>query len=310
MARLTFVAGKGGVGKTTVSCALALHKAAQSPHDSTLLMSTDPAHSLTDMLQVKDKPGAHKLAGVKGRLFLWQIDSQLEFQKFLAENREGVLNIVESGTFFNKEEIAPLLDTTLPGMSEVAGLLAIQKLLESGAYDNIIVDTAPFGHTLRLFELPLHFQKFLNFLEVASSRDALLARRFGGRVTDPSHGFLKRWQDIVRQVKDAFSSDEAEILLVTSPETFSLNEAARSLESLKESVPEIRLGGIVLNRVVVEKSQCPHCRHRAQMVRKAEQFLKRRFPRVPRFTGPDPGNPLLGPALLARFGEALFAGRR
>ena len=53
-------------------------------------------------------------------------------------------------------------------------------------------------------------------------------------------------------MKEAFSPEQAEVLLVTSPETFSLNEAVRSLDALKESAPEMRLGGIVLNRVVVE----------------------------------------------------------
>jgi len=158
--KLTFVVGKGGVGKTTVSCALALHLAARHPRQSTLLMSTDPAHSLADMLEVKDKPGLHRLAGTKGRVFLWQVDSASEFQKFLEQNREGILNIVENGTFFNREEIAPLLDTTLPGMAEVAGLLALRELMESGEHDHIVVDTAPFGHTLRLFELPGHSNAF------------------------------------------------------------------------------------------------------------------------------------------------------
>jgi arsenite/tail-anchored protein-transporting ATPase len=308
VARLTFVVGKGGVGKTTVSCALALHLAAKHPRQSTLLMSTDPAHSLTDMLELKAKPGRQRVAGVKGRLAIWEIDSQREFEKFLAENRDGILKIVENGTFFSREEIAPLLDTTLPGMAEMAGLLAIRELLERGEHDHIVVDTAPFGHTLRLFELPGHFQRFLDFLDVASSRDALLAQRFGGRINTPVHTFLERWQAMVRQVKEAFSAGNAEILLVTTPETFSLNEAVRSLKSLRESAPEMRVGAIVLNRVVTVPSACLHCRRRARLSKKAEGFLKRRFPRVPRLMGPDPGNPLLGRALLARFGQAVFIG--
>lgn len=310
MTRLTFVVGKGGVGKTTVSCALALRLAAQHPRQSTLLMSTDPAHSLMDMLELKAKGGWQRLNGVQGRLSVWQVDSQMEFAKFLAENREGILKIVENGTFFSREEIAPLLDTTLPGMAEVAGLLAIHELLESGEYTHIVVDTAPFGHTLRLFELPAHFQRFLDFLEVASSRDALLAQRFGGRVATPASAFLERWHKIIQQIKKAFGVGSAEILLVTTPETFSLNEAARSLQSLKKSVPEMRVGAIVLNRVVTVPGQCEHCRRRAKSAKAAERFLKDRFPRVPRLIGPDPGNPLLGPALLAKFGAAVFAGRK
>jgi arsenite-transporting ATPase len=308
VAKLTFVVGKGGVGKTTVSCALALHLAARHPRQSTLLMSTDPAHSLADMLEVKDKAGPHRLAGAKGKVSVWQIDSDREFKKFLESNREGILKIVENGTFFNREEIAPLLDTTLPGMAEVAALLALRDLLESGEHDHIVVDTAPFGHTLRLFELPGHFQRFLNFLEVASSRDDLLAQRFGGRVSAPTHTFLERWQATVSQVKEAFSSEQAEVLLVTSPETFSLNEAVRCIDALKESAPEMRLGGIVLNRVVMLGESCPHCRARVVQRKKAVQFLRTKFPRVPRLLGPDPGNPLLGARQLQRFGDIVFAG--
>jgi arsenite/tail-anchored protein-transporting ATPase len=311
VAKLTFVVGKGGVGKTTVSCALALHLAARHPRQSTLLMSTDPAHSLADMLEIKDKAGPHRLAGTKGKVSIWQIDSDREFKKFLEGNREGILKIVENGTFFNREEIAPLLDTTLPGMSEVAGLLALRDMLESGEHDHIVVDTAPFGHTLRLFELPGHFQRFLNFLEVASSRDDLLAQRFGGRASGPTHGFLEKWQATVRQVKDAFSADQAEVLLVTSPETFSLNEAVRCVDALKESAAEMRLGGVVLNRVVTSADKdCPRCRARALQSKKAVQFLKQKFPRVPRLLGPDPGNPLLGVRQLQRFGDVVFAGAR
>lgn len=302
--------GKGGVGKTTVSCALALHLAARHPRQSTLLMSTDPAHSLADMLEIKDKTGPHRLAGIKGKVSVWQIDSDREFKKFLEGNREGILNIVENGTFFNREEIAPLLDTTLPGMSEVAGLLALRDMLESGEHDHIVIDTAPFGHTLRLFELPGHFQRFLNFLEVASSRDDLLAQRFGGRTSRPAHGFLDKWQATVRQVREAFSADQAEVLLVTSPETFSLNEAVRCVDALKESASEMRLGGIVLNRVVVSVESCQRCRARVLQGKKAVQFLKQKFPHVPRLIGIDPGNPLLGAPQLQRFGDMVFAGVR
>ena len=311
VARLTFVVGKGGVGKTTVSCARALHLAARDSSQSVLLMSTDPAHSIADMLQAESQAGPHALADAKGKLSIWQVDSQSEFQKFLEHNREGILNVIENGTFFSREEIAPLLDTTLPGMSEVAGLLALREMLERGEHDHIVVDTAPFGHTLRLFELPGHFQRFLNFLEVASSRDELLAQRFGGRTGgNNKNSFIQDWQETVRQVKEAFTAGEAEILLVTSPEDFSLNEAVRCMDALKESSADMHLGGIVLNRVVIDAEGCSHCRLRLRQGKKAIKFLKSHFPRVRRLIGPDPGNPLLGPAQLLKFGETVFAGRK
>jgi arsenite-transporting ATPase len=309
MARLTFVVGKGGVGKTTVSCAYALHLAARKPRESILLISTDPAHSLADVLEVQLKSTPKRITRNQGNLSAWQIDADREFRKFLSGNRDAMLTIVESGTFFSKEEIAPLLDTTLPGMAEVSGLLAIQELLDSGGHDHIVIDTAPFGHTLRLFELPSHFQRFLNFLTVASSRDVLLAEQFGGHANAPSQAFLERWEGTVRQVREAFTSKEAEIFLVTTPETFSLNEAVRSLAVLDQSVPEMRVSAIVLNRVIRRTKECLYCRSRADLVGQAQQFLRQRFPAIPRFIGPDPGNPILGVKLLRRFGAAVFENR-
>ena len=304
--------GKGGVGKTTAACALALHRAAQHPTSSVLLMSTDPAHSLADTLQIKLGATVKRLSKVRGKIAAWQIDSEKEFHKFLAGNRAGILDIVERGTLFSKEEIAPLLDTTLPGMAEVAALLAIQELLESDEYDHIVVDTAPFGHTLRLFELPGHFQRFLDFLDVASGRDAWLAARFGGRATTPAQAFLERWQTALDRVKGAFGAQNADVLLVTTPETFSLNESARSIEALRKSVPEMKVSGIVLNRVIEEDQggACAHCRSRSQMAARASRWLKARFSRIPIMAGPDPGNPLLGPELLRRFGATVFTHAR
>jgi arsenite-transporting ATPase len=110
-------------------------------------------------------------------------------------------------------------------------------------------------------------------------------------------------------LKEAFSAEQAEVMLVTSPESFSLNEAVRCVAALKESAPEMRLGGIVLNRVVVKAEDCRRCRYRARLAKQAVQFLQRKFPRVPRLIGPDPGNPLLGTERLQRFGAAVFGGR-
>jgi arsenite/tail-anchored protein-transporting ATPase len=326
--RLTFVVGKGGVGKTTAACALALQLGAKHRREKVLLMSTDPAHSLWEMLERSSHPsalsnqqrganqkarsrgksdrGAERLRAAEGQLWVWEVDSTREFEKFLAGNRDSILEIVEQGTFFSKEEIAPLLDSTLPGMAEVAGLLAIEDLIAREAYDHIVVDTAPFGHTLRLFELPGQFQKFLNFLEVASRRDALLAERFGGRLWRTGNPFVERWRETVKGLQDAFSAKQAEIVLVTSPETFSLKEAERSMQALEGSHEGMALARIVLNRVVTDAGTCSRCKRRKKMADRAMRWLKQHFARTPVLLGPDPGNPILGPAQLRRFGEVVF----
>src|SRR5438270_12143657 len=115
---LSFFIGKGGVGKTTLASAFALHSAAQKRKTRpTLLISTDPAHSVADIFQTKlgDSPRAISFAN-KNRLWLWQVNAQRELGKFLSKYREAIFSIVESGSISSGKEIAPLIDATLPGM--------------------------------------------------------------------------------------------------------------------------------------------------------------------------------------------------
>src|SRR5579863_3415065 len=177
--RFTFFVGKGGVGKTTVSSAYALYRAAQRPHSKVLLLSTDPAHSLADVLQnsLNNKP---RRLRAKGELWARQIDPARPIHAFLDREGGAILALLNKGSLFTGDELEPLLDTSLPGMSELAALLAIDELL-AGSYDEVVVDTAPMGHTIRLFEMPEHFARFLAVLDAAAERDVILARHFGGR---------------------------------------------------------------------------------------------------------------------------------
>lgn len=310
MPQLSFFVGKGGVGKTTVSAAFAVHTAVRNPKKKVILLSTDPAHSTADMLEVKVAPGTEPTR-VKlpkpGNLSLWQIDAESLFRNFLSPYREPVLQLIESGTLFTKEEIEPLLDSTLPGMAEVSGLLAIHELLQRGEYDHIVVDTAPIGHTLRLFELPQHFQQFLDFLDLAGSRDQWLAQRFGGRTAGIKAAFVEHWQQMVSALINALASEESQVAMVTSPEIFSLNEAVRTADQLESGSSGLKVGSLILNRVVTQKSKCKRCNARAKTIADAQSFLKKNFPRVPVLLGEDPGQPILGAKSLLAFGESVFA---
>jgi arsenite-transporting ATPase len=170
--KLALFIGKGGVGKTTVSAAYALHSAARHQKSAILLLSTDPAHSLSDILgqDFGDQPQKMRLPR-KGRLDVWQVNAEKQFRGFLDSHKDKLLSILEGGSIFSRSDIEPLLDTTLPGMAEMAALLAISDALASGKYDRIVVDTAPIGHTLRLFALPQYFSSFLDILDLAASRD-------------------------------------------------------------------------------------------------------------------------------------------
>lgn len=305
VAGISFFVGKGGVGKTTVAAAHAVWWARRHPRQPVLLLSTDPAHSLADVFGTPFGNRPRRLSAARGQLFVWQVDAQRQFRRFLGRYRDAILEVVAAGTIFSRDEIAPLLDTTLPGMAEISALLALEQLLSSGRYAHLVVDTAPIGHTLRLFELPEHFARLLDFLDTAASRDRVLAQHFGGRVS-LSRPFLEEWRGMVRRVQQALAGDDARLVLVTTPESFALNESVRVAAQLREAVPDLSITDIVLNRVVSHPGMCAVCRDRARATKSAVSFLRRKFPAARHLSGGDPGGPILGAASLASFGAHVF----
>jgi len=309
VARLALFVGKGGVGKTTVSAAYAVHQALQHPRDAILLLSTDPAHSLSDIFQ---RPLSSKVTGArlqKGKLQVWQVDAEKQFRAFLNNRRVEILSILERGSIFSQEEIEPFLDATLPGMAEMAALLAIDDALQSGRYAHVVVDTAPFGHTLRLFEMPEHFRRFLAFLKFAASRDQVLAAHFGGSAQLVGEPLLSDWTRTVEQLLRAFRQ-QAEIFLVTTPEQFALNESLRCSEALRKLSPPLEISSLILNRAVVNGGGCRSCRKRQQATRDAGMLLKKSFAKSRLFVGQDSGAPVVGVEGLKVFGAHVFCGKR
>src|SRR5215469_3743379 len=302
---LIFFLGKGGVGKTTIAAAYACWRAHSNRRQRVLLLSTDPAHSLGAVLDRKLPP---KLIAVsiskRAQLAVHEIDAEQRFRKFLDRYREPLIAAIESGTVFTREEIQPLLSSTLPGMAEMAGLLAIDDALQSGRFDCVVVDTAPFGHTLRLFQLPESFQKLLRFLEISSSRDAILAAHFGGRVPAPSP-LLGEWRQILESLLIDLRQ-RARLVLVTTPEMFALQESLRVGALMRAMSPPLQFEELVLNRMVDRDSRCPTCKAQYREGMGARALLRREFPRLPLRHAPDDGAPILGPARLVRLGQQVF----
>jgi arsenite-transporting ATPase len=304
---LAFFVGKGGVGKTTVSAAYALRAASRKSSKPVLLISTDPAHSLGDVLRTRlGKTPAYVKLAARRRLCVWELNSAALFREFLDEHRVELVETIESGSFFTREEIAELLETTLPGMAEIAALLAIQSAVDSRRYSKIVVDTAPFGHTLRLFSLPDQFLRLLNFLELAGERERVLAQHFGGRVGESKAKFVTEWRTRLRRLERLLM--EAKLFLVTSPETFALNESVRAIAELRKSNPQVQVADIILNRAIRGESRCAVCRTRRKASRQAQGFLKRKFRGARIHLGEDPGFPIVGVRELRQFARHVFSG--
>ena len=309
MSELTFFVGKGGVGKTTLSAAFAVHLASASRKSKVLLVSTDPAHSLGDVLGKKlgNRPTAALGKGAP-RLTVWQIDSEKLFRNFLRERRDELVRTIERGSLFMRDEISALLDSALPGLAEIAALLAIHDAMRSGWYSSIVVDTAPFGHTLRLFGLPEQFTKLSDLLEIAGERDQVLATHFGGTTLPPESVVVQDWRTSLESVRASFR--EAKLILVTTAERFALNESSRCLRELQTSDHSMDLDAVVLNRVSGARGECPACRRRFQEGRQAQRWLRKEFPKAKFYVAEDPGFPIVGVPQLKALGDSVFGKRR
>jgi len=154
--RLLLLAGKGGVGKTTLSCATAIRFARDFPQKRILLFSTDPAHSLTACLHVEI---GNRFKDLLPNLAAIEIDATVEFDKLKARYSADVARFLRnlSSNFdltFDRVVFEKLMDLAPPGLDEIMALIRIVNLLADGSYDVFVLDCAPTGHLIRLLELP------------------------------------------------------------------------------------------------------------------------------------------------------------
>jgi arsenite-transporting ATPase len=154
--QLVIFAGKGGVGKTTLACATALHLAKDSPGRKVLLVSTGPSHSLTTCLDIPIAlQGERVLPGVTAI----EIDSEAELRTLKEQYAADIQSLLESlssnfDLAFDREVLERILDLSPPGLDEVMGLTRVMDLLASGKFDTLVLDSAATGHLIRLLELP------------------------------------------------------------------------------------------------------------------------------------------------------------
>jgi arsenite-transporting ATPase len=146
--RIALHTGKGGVGKTTISAATAVACAAGGAR--TLLVSTDPAHSVADVLGTPVGGDPTSVAGVD-RLWAAQVDTRGRFEQSWSHIRNYLVGVLSAR---GMAEVQAEELVVLPGAEEIVALLELRRLAASGDFDSIIVDCAPTGETLRLLALP------------------------------------------------------------------------------------------------------------------------------------------------------------
>src|SRR5262249_13915778 len=153
-------AGKGGVGKTTCAAALALGLAEKGAPRRVLVLSTDPAHSLGDVLRTPLGDDARPVVVAPPGLDARRVGAPA----LMASRRRRYLDAVRQvfdalrgdsslDPSFDRTVVEDLIDLAPPGLDELFGLLEVVEALDRSAYDTVVVDTAPTGHALRLLEM-------------------------------------------------------------------------------------------------------------------------------------------------------------
>ena len=253
---LIMFSGKGGVGKTTTSCTFARYWAKQFPEETILLLSTDPAHSLGDVLLTEVKDYASPLPDLPN-LSVQSLNAEKLLLEFKDKYSRYLEILVERGSLADGQDLAPVWDLDWPGLNELMGLLEIQRLLSEKKVDRIVVDMAPSGHTLNLLRLEDFLDVILNSLELFQKKHQVITETLTGHYSlDEVDDFLADLKFQLAEGRRLLQDDQfTGCIVVAVSEPMCFAETERFIASLKKlNVP---YGGIVINRIINDSSIDP-----------------------------------------------------
>jgi arsenite/tail-anchored protein-transporting ATPase len=229
-----------------------------------LLVSTDPAHSLGDALETRLGPAPRRIPTRRGELRAVELDADRALERWMKARRPLLATIAERGTYLDAEDVRRFLDLSLPGVDELMGLTELQRLGRAGAVDEVVVDTAPTGHTLRLLQMPRTLAQAAAVLDGMQAKHRFLAESLGRRAhaRDAADGLIEEMaadaQSLQALLRDPARCGFSWVLLAEN----------LSLEEAKDGVAALRRDGVALREVLVNRvtppppGPCRLCRSR------------------------------------------------
>ena len=252
--RVVLFTGKGGVGKTTIAAATALRSA--SAGQRTLVMSTDPAHSLGDSFEVEIESQPTLITeGLWGQ----QVDAQERLEDNWREIQDYFIQLMQwAGTeTIQAEEL-----TVIPGLDEIFALIDVKTHVESGLYDMLVVDCAPTAETLRLLSLPEIMNWYIERIFPVERKVVRAVRPIVSRMTtlpiagDTVFEAVERLHRNLDDVKTILTDESmSSVRLVVNPEKMVIAEARRTYTYL--GLFGYRVDAVVVNRILPEEVNDP-----------------------------------------------------
>jgi arsenite-transporting ATPase len=260
--RVILMTGKGGVGKTSVAAATGL-RCAELGY-KTLVLSTDPAHSLADSFDIEL---GHEPKAIVSNLWGAELDALMELEGNWGAVKRYITEVLQARGLdgVQAEELA-----ILPGMDEIFGLVRMKRHYDEGSYDVLIIDSAPTGTALRLLSLPevsgWYMRRFYKPLQGMSAalRPIVepLFRPIAGfslpdnEVMDAPYEFYQQIEALEKVLTD---NNQTSVRLVTNPEKMVIKESLRAHAYL--SLYNVSTDLVIANRIIPEEVSDPFFQH-------------------------------------------------
>lgn len=302
--RLVFFGGKGGVGKTTCAAACALVLAAESPARPVLLLSTDPAQSLGDVLGQAIDDDPVRVRGGPVNLRVRAIDASRQFDAIRARYAATVDALfarlipgTHSGVHVDAGQdravLHGLIDLAPPGIDELAAVIDVVDTIDADANELVIVDTAPTGHALRLLEMPAAVHDWIKAL-----MSILLKYQAVATLEEFGSVLLRLSQGLGRLRRLLADADRTSFVAVTRAAALPRLETIDLLRRLDQIA--IPVSATIVN--VVGRGSCGRCRVEAASEKRHIARLKQEIPRTAAMViAPAEMPPPFGRAALSRW---------
>jgi arsenite-transporting ATPase len=272
---LIMIGGKGGVGKTTCASAIALHFSFQGK--KTLIISSDPTPSLSDIFEMEIGDQETPLKKVKN-LYGIEISSEVVLKKWKERFGPEIYEVVSSFASLDYDFVDYIGGA--PGIEEEYMLNYILELVEGGQYDLVVWDTAPAGHTLRLLHLP---QIFLRHLEAATKfymnlysyfekvKEAVKLKKGKRSLLE----IISGWEDLAEKVVNFIRDPKkSEFIIVTIPEALGVRQTERIIKDFDEY--QLRVNHLIVN-YVIQQADCDFHRIRSEMQQNYIRILEDQY---------------------------------